>query len=33
MRRSNLRKHGVDFAQAAAFEWALIRESEDHRKD
>ncbi len=32
-RFANLRKHGVDFADAQDIEWQTVRESEDHRKD
>jgi hypothetical protein len=32
-RRSNLRKHGVDFASVAAFEWESAQESEGRRKN
>jgi uncharacterized protein len=31
--RTNLRKHGVDFAAVAAFEWASVQETQDRRKD
>jgi uncharacterized DUF497 family protein len=32
-RRSNLAKHGVDFAQVSAFEWGSVQEQEDRRKN
>jgi hypothetical protein len=31
-RRSNLRKHGVDFARVAAFEWATAVRFADNRR-
>ncbi len=31
-RRSNLRKHGVDFASLAAFDWAAALHREDPRE-
>jgi uncharacterized protein len=32
-RLSNLRKHGVDFVQAATFEWESAQEFEDRRNN